>query len=108
MKYRKHLVSTIAIYQLNGYFRRFAGRLTCNSNFHGYNRPRKLKTANIYPHDFEAKTRKFGAAKIFHLRYHAQLKNKFSYLSIKTYAMDTNSDSSLEHPKHVQSDKIRK
>ena len=66
MKYGKHLVSTSAIYQLNGYFRNFPGHLTCNSNFRGYNRPRKLKTANIYPHVFEAKTRKFGDAKIFH------------------------------------------
>ena len=66
MKYGKHLVSTSAIYQLNGYFRHFAGHLTYNSNFRGYNRLRKLKTANIYPHVFEAKTRKFGDAKIFH------------------------------------------
>ena len=31
-----------------------------------YSRPQKLKTANIYPHVFEGKTRKFGDAKIFH------------------------------------------
>ena len=66
MKYGKHLVSTIAIDQLNTYFRNFAGYLTCNYNFRGYKRPRKLKTANIYPHVFEVKTRKFGDAKIFH------------------------------------------
>ena len=40
--------------------------LTCSYNFHGYKRPRKLKTANISPRVFEAKTRKFGDAKIFH------------------------------------------
>ena len=66
MKYGKHPVSTSVIFQLYGYFRHFAEHLTCNSYFHGCNRPRKLKTANIYPHIFEAKTRKFGDAKIFH------------------------------------------
>ena len=63
MKYGKHLVSTIGNDQLNAYFRHFAGYLTCSSNFRGYKRPRKLKTANIYPHVLEAKTRKFGDAK---------------------------------------------
>ena len=66
MKYGKHLISTIGIEQPNTYFRHFAGHLACSYNFRGYNRPRKLKTANIYPHVFEAKTRKFGDAKIFH------------------------------------------
>ena len=66
MKYGKHPVSTSVIYQLYRYFRHFAEHLTCNSNFRGCNRPRKLKTVNIYPHIFEAKTRKFGDAKIFH------------------------------------------
>ena len=35
-------------------------------NFRGYKGPRKLKTANIYPHVFEANPRKFGDAKIYH------------------------------------------
>ena len=66
MKYRKHLVSTIENEHLNAYFRHFAEHLVCSFNFRGYKRPRKLKTANIYPHVFEAITRKFGDAKIFH------------------------------------------
>ena len=41
-------------------------RDSCNYNFRCYKRPRKLKTANICPHVFEAKSRKFGDAKIFH------------------------------------------
>ena len=55
MKYRKHLVSAIGNDQLNAYSRYFAGHLTCSYNFRGYKRPRKLKTANFYPHVFEAK-----------------------------------------------------
>ena len=66
MQYGKHLVSTNGNGQLNAYFRHFAGYLTCSYNFCGYKRPRKLKTANIYPHVLEAKTRKFGDAKLFH------------------------------------------
>ena len=60
------MVSTTGNGQLNAYFRDFAGHLTCSYNFRGYKRPRKLKTANIYTHVFEAKTQKFGDAKIFH------------------------------------------
>ena len=52
--------------QLTADFRHFAGHLTCSNTFRGYKRPRKLKTANIKPYVFMAKTRKFGDAKIFH------------------------------------------
>ena len=66
MKYGKHLISTVGNDQINTYFIHFAGHLTCSDNFRGYKRPRKLKTANIYPHVLEKKTQKFGDAKIFH------------------------------------------
>ena len=48
-EYEKHLVLTIGNDQLNAYLRHCAGHLICSYNFSGYKRPRKLKTANIYP-----------------------------------------------------------
>ena len=69
MKYGKHPVSTSVIYQLYGYFRHFAEHLTCNSNFRGCNRPRKLKTANIYPHILRQKRENLATRKYSILRY---------------------------------------
>ena len=66
MKYGKHLVSTVGNDKLNANFRHLAGYLTCSDNFRGYKKSAKIKNAIIYPHVFEAKTRKFGDAKIFH------------------------------------------
>ena len=92
-------VSTIEIDQLNTYFRHFAGYLTCNNSFCGYKRPRKFKTANIYPHIFEAKTRKFGDAKIFHFRvYHTVSADSFKMMLIAT--------SNLENLRHEKNSDI--
>ena len=70
MKYGKHPVSTSVIYQLYGYFRHFAEHFTCNSNFRGCNRPRKLKTANIYPHILRQKHENLATRKYSILRYY--------------------------------------
>ena len=65
MKYGKHLISTHGNDQLHKYLLDTLCGTVAIIRLVGMIDRENLKTANIYPHVFEAKSRKFDSAKIF-------------------------------------------